>query len=785
MDRIDEWLERASNELGKTATPNPQNKNLSNKNANQPQKGNFDKQQQINKSKQMNEKRNFQNFRVNQNRQNQSPRANQQQPLNRQQPQKPQQQRPLQNRPQGPVQRPQQGHAQMQRPQPKPQFQMKPQSQPKPQVQPQVKPLHSQSPHQKFPNQKQKPASQSKPAHHSQPNRPPQSKSQPQQNKPPQPQAKKPGGNSPQFFRSSGQRIGKPVDKKNPQPKSTLSSEDIKDKVKIIPLGGLNEVGKNMMAFEYEGDIIVVDMGFEFPGEDLLGVDYIIPDTTYLEENKHKIKGIVLTHGHLDHIGGIPYILPKLNYPPLFGTKLTMGLVKKRIDEFDQEKFAKLSNIDPDVPLRLGKFLLKFFRVAHSIPDSVGVVIETPIGKLVHTGDFKFDESPAGFQKKADMDKIRALGGQNVLALFSDSTNSLKPGKSISESEVGKTLEELIMKTPGRIIIASFSTLIGRMQQIIDYSQKHNRKVFVSGRSMRETMEIASNLGFMKFAKDVVKDIKQYKNKTPDHETLILTTGSQGEAVSALTRIANQDHPHIKVKKGDTFVISSSPIVGNERAIYNVINHLCLLGAQVITNQIMDVHTSGHGYQDDLKMMIDLVKPKYFVPVHGEYFMRQAHGFLAHERCGIPEENIVMIQNGDVLLAEKGGVVRKSDEKVETKYIVIDGLGEGEMGSQVQTDRQIMARNGSLVVLVHINKKTKALKKIPDVVSRGFMYMHETDAITQEIAQMAGEAYKAICKKNKNASRQDVKHYIKQSVDRLTHMKLERRPLIIPLIIED
>jgi len=730
MDKIDEWLKRANEELGNPKTPQPQN-NLLNKNATQPQKGNF-AQQQFNKSKQMNQKK-FQSG------------GNQPRPMQQQRPV--QQQRPIQQ--QRPMQ--QQRPVQQQRP--------------------------AQSRQQRMPQRPQKsmpPKTQQKPANLQSPTQPQKKQQRPS------------GGNRGGFFKSSGQRITKPVSKKkieaqkHPQPPQIL-----KDKLKIVPLGGLNEVGKNMMAFEYEGDIIVVDMGFEFPGEDLLGVDYVIPDTTYLEENKSRIRGIVLTHGHLDHIGGIPYILPKLNFPPLFGTKLTMGLVKKRIEEFKQEKLAKVSIIDPDVPIRLGKFLLKFFRVAHSIPDSIGVVIDTPVGKLVHTGDFKFDESPAGFQKKADIDKIRALGGQNVLALFSDSTNALRPGKSISESEVGKTLEELIMKTTGRIIVASFSTLIGRMQQIIDYAQKHNRKIFVSGRSMRETMEIASNLGYMKFPKDVVKDIKQYKNKTPDHETLILTTGSQGESVSALTRIANQDHPHIKVKKGDTIVISSSPIVGNERAIYNVINNLCLLGAQVINNQIMDVHTSGHGYQDDLKTMIDLVKPKYFIPVHGEFFMRQAHAFLAHQRCNIPEENIIMIQNGDVLLAEKNGVMKKSDEKVDTKYIVIDGLGEGEMGSQVQTDRQIMARNGALVVLIHINRKTKALKKTPDVVSRGFMYMHETEQITQEIAQMAGEAYKTIHKKNKNANRQDIKQYVKQSVDRFAHLKLERRPLIIPLIIED
>jgi ribonuclease J len=558
----------------------------------------------------------------------------------------------------------------------------------------------------------------------------------------------------------------------------------LKGKLKIIPLGGLNEVGKNMMVYEYEEDIIIVDMGLEFPNDDMLGIDYVIPDVSYLEENRKRIKGIVITHGHLDHIGGIPYILPKLDFPPVYSTRLTNGLIQKRIEEFNQEKQATLRVIDPDQALRLGQFLFKFFRVAHSIPDSVGVVIETPIGKIVHTGDFKFDDSPAGNQKKADLERIKALGSQNVLALLSDSTNALKPGHTMSELEVGATLENIIKTTTGRLIIASFSTLIGRMQQIIDYAQKYGRKIFVSGRSMRENIKIAVQLGFLKFPNGIIQDIKRYGGKAADDKVLIMTTGSQGESISALTRIASNEHPHIKIKKGDTVVLSSSPIIGNERAIFGVVNNLCMLGADVIHNQIMDVHTSGHGYQEELKQMIRMVRPKYFIPVHGEYFMRKTHGNLAKNECGVLEENVIMIQNGDILVAEQGKI-SKSNSTIETKYILIDGLGEGHAGSQVQIDRQIMSENGALIVLVNINRKTKNLTKTPDVVSRGFVYMHETDEVTQQIAKVAGEAYQNISKKNKNANRQDVKKYIKQTVDKYTHTKLERRPLIVPLIIEN
>lgn len=552
--------------------------------------------------------------------------------------------------------------------------------------------------------------------------------------------------------------------------------------LKIIPLGGLNEVGKNMMALEYEEDIIIIDMGFEFPGEDMLGIDYVIPDVTYLEENKKRIKGVILTHAHLDHIGGVPYILPKLDFPPLYGARFTMGMVQKRIQEFKQEKYAQLRIINPDEPLKLGKFLCTFFRVIHSIPDALGVVIDTPVGKIVHTGDFKFDEQPAGLQEKADIHKMEALGRENVLALFSDSTNALKPGHTMSEAEVGDVLEEVVKATEGRLIVASFASQVGRMQQILDLAEKYNRKVFISGRSMLETLRIASNHRYLKFPPNLVHDIKKYKN-IPDNQALILTTGSQGEAVSALSRIARDDHPHVKVKPGDTILLSSSPIVGNERAIFSVVNNLCLKGAKVIHSQIMEVHTSGHGKQDELKRMINMVKPKYFIPVHGEYFMRQGHGELAIKECGIPAENVIMLQNGDVLMAEKDRVY-KSDETVETKYILIDGLGEGHVGSQVQVDREVMSQNGALIILVYVSLRGKKIIKKPEIVSRGFIYMHESEEITREISEMAEQAYRNLMAKHPNVSRKEAKSYIKQTVDKYTHSKLERRPLIIPLIIE-
>lgn len=608
----------------------------------------------------------------------------------------------------------------------------------------------------------------------------------------PKPQGEKPQGKKKPFHKGPGLPPRGPRFSNNaatripskPPTKGPSKAPITHGKLRIIPLGGLNEIGKNMMALEYEDDIIIIDMGLEFPSDEMLGIDYVIPDVSYLEERKNRIRGIFITHGHLDHIGGIPYILPKLDFPPIYSLKLTIGLIDQRIEEFKQQKMAQLRVVEPKVPLKIGKFTITFFRVAHSIPDACGLIIDTPAGKLVHTGDFKFDETPPRNIQKADIDVMESLGKQNVLGLFCESTNALKPGHTMSEKEVGDTLDELVKSIDGRIILASFASQIGRIQQIIDISIKHNRKLFVSGRSMIQNIEICRRLGYLHFPQDTVHEIRKYKaDKQPDSQVLILTTGSQGEAISALSRISHNSHPHIKAKKGDTIIVSSSPIVGNERAIFTVINNLCFLGAKVIHSQILDVHTSGHAKQDELIKMINYIKPKYLIPVHGEYFMRQALQMLAQEKCKIPESNIHLLQNGDVLNAGQGQIIR-SKEHVETKYILIDGLGEGHSGSQVLVEREILSQNGALIILVHIAKKSGQIKGLPDVISRGFIYMHESDEITKEIAKIAEDAYRRIVQKNPGAKRGDIKKYIQQVVDRYTTDKLERRPLIVPLIVE-
>lgn len=550
--------------------------------------------------------------------------------------------------------------------------------------------------------------------------------------------------------------------------------------LRIIPLGGLDEVGKNMMVFEYDQDIVIVDMGLQFPEEDMLGIDYVIPDISYLTGKENKIRAILITHGHLDHIGAIPYLLPKLNFPPIFTTKLTAGLIKKRLEEFDLEKRCRLYEIDPKKQMRLGNFLIDWFRVNHSIPDGVGIVLRTPAGTVVHTGDFKFDYTPV-FQAPADYAKIAALGSQNVIAMFSDSTNALKPGFTMSEKKIGENIHEIIKSAKGRIIIASFASLIGRIQQIIASANFYNRKVFLSGRSMVDNVEIARHLAFLKVPPGIVHPISKL-GKIKDEHTLILTTGAQGEAMSALTRMALGDHSQVQIKKGDTVVLSSSPIPGNERSIYTVINDLVRLGAHVIFNQVMDVHTSGHAQREDLKLMINLVKPKYLVPVHGELYMRQAHAGLGRE-LGLYEKNTIILENGDVMEII-GGEAHKTHEKVNANYIMIDGKGIGDVGAQVIMDRQIMSENGMMVVLFTVDSKTKKLVRDPDIISRGFIYMKESQEIMKEATGVAKNAYYEAIERMPGGRRGEIKAFIRGSLDRFSHKKIERNPLVLPVIAE-
>jgi ribonuclease J len=569
----------------------------------------------------------------------------------------------------------------------------------------------------------------------------------------------------------------------SPAANPNTATYDPRGVLRIIPIGGLDEVGKNTMIFEYEDAIFLVDLGFQFPEADMLGVDYVIPDINYLKDKVDKIKGIVVTHGHLDHIGGIAYLLNKLGNPPIYAGRLTMGLIQKQLEEHGLMQTANLNIVNfVSDQLMFGKMKVSFFRVTHSIPDSCGLFIETPAGSIVHTGDFKIDLSPAGNQLPPEFAKIAGFGEKNITAMMSDSTNAMKSGYTISEKKIGHTLENIIKEAEGRVIIASFASQIGRIQQIIDAALKHGRKIFLSGRSLIDNSIMAAELGYLKYPQGFIADVKRSKKHAPN-KTIIMTTGSQGEPMAALSRMALNEHAHVKIGKGDTVVLSSSPIPGNEMAVVRVVNNLTKLGARVINNHIMDVHASGHGQQEDLKLMFSLVKPKYFIPIHGEYFMRKIHGEVMVHELGFPAQKVIMVENGDVM-EMRNGELKATHEKVQTNYILVDGMGGGNIGSQVMMDRQILAENGVIVLSLHIDKNTRALKGDIKVDTRGFIYMEESQEIVNGICRRAAEAYTTFAKNYPGFAYEEAKLHIRESVDQFVTSKIDRQPLIIPLLID-
>jgi ribonuclease J len=575
---------------------------------------------------------------------------------------------------------------------------------------------------------------------------------------------------------------------KNNKPKHKTKVGFNKGELRIIPIGGLNEVGKNMTAIEYENDIIIIDIGFEFPGDKLMGIDYIIPDVKYLEERKDRIKAIILTHGHLDHIGGLPYVLPKLDFPPLYTAKLTAKMIMHRAKEARQDKIIKMNVIKPDDTYKFGVFKVGFFRVMHSIPDTTGIIVDTPMGKVVHTADYKFDATPARNIQQAEIHKMEKLGKENVLALLSESTNAMKPGHTISEQTVGEALDRSVKNSQGRVIIASFSSQISRLQQIADVAQKYGRKVFVSGRSMRTNIEIALDTGYLIAPPGLFEDIKRFKEGSlPDNQVLVLTTGSQGEENAALTKMATLEHPQVKLKKGDTVVLSSSPIVGNERSVFSTINKLAMLGCEIVHSKMDDVHTSGHGNSQELAQMINYIKPKYLIPIHGEYYMRNALRKIAMSDCGMSEDDIIMCVNGSIV---KGNIQRKgelslSKEAASARQVLIDGDGEGYLDSFVQKEREMMSENGALVAIFNVSGKKKTLRGKPYLMSRGFLYSHEPiGELLNEMSELAAKFYRDFNAKRPGANRREIKKYLSRKLEDFARKKIKRKPLVLPVINE-
>jgi len=549
-----------------------------------------------------------------------------------------------------------------------------------------------------------------------------------------------------------------------------------KSKLKIIPLGGLNEIGKNMTVFSYGNDMIIVDCGMAFPDEEMFGIDIVIPDFSYVVKNSDKIRGVVLTHGHEDHIGGLAYLLKEINVP-IFGTNLTIGLVQNKLKEHNLLSTTKLNRVLPGDTINLGPFKVEFIRSNHSIPDAVALAIHTPVGVVLHTGDFKIDTTPIQGEM-IDLARIGELGKKGVLALMSDSTNAERKGFTKSERMVGSTLEHLFKSTKSRIIVATFASNVHRIQQIINAAVNNGRKIAVSGRSMLNLLEVATELGYMKIPDNALIDIDDIKKYKP-HQLTIITTGSQGEPMSALYRMAYSDHRKVDIVKGDLVIISANPIPGNEKLVSNVVNELYKKGA-IVYNDPASVHVSGHACQEELKMILGLAKPKYFIPVHGEFKHLKTHADLG-ALMGIKQSNIFIMDIGKVLELTKDSA--KCTETVQAGLVMVDGLGVGDVGNIVLRDRKHLAEDGLIVVVVTISSETGSIIAGPDVISRGFVYVRESESLMEDIRTIAKKALEGY-EKNKIKDWSTLKNGVKSRISEYLYQETKRKPMILPVIME-
>ncbi len=558
----------------------------------------------------------------------------------------------------------------------------------------------------------------------------------------------------------------------------TAKKDNRKTPVKIIPLGGLNEIGKNMTAFECSNDIFIVDCGLAFPDSEMLGVDIVIPDFTYIERNQAKVRGVVLTHGHEDHIGGLAYLLKKINVP-VYGTKLTLGLVDGKLKEHGLSGKVSLIEVAPKKTVKMGCMAVEFISVNHSIPDSVGLAIHTPAGVLVHTGDFKVDYTPIN-GGPIDLARFGELGSKGVLALMADSTNAERPGFTQSERTVGNSFEALFSKAEGkRIIIATFSSNIHRIQQIIDCAVRTDRKIAVFGRSMVNVITTAIELGYLEAPSGTIIDI-DLMNRYEASRIVLITTGSQGEPMSALTRMAMNDHKKVNINCNDFIIISATPIPGNEKYVTKVVNELMKSGAEVVYEKMYEVHVSGHACQEELKLMLALTKPKYFIPVHGEYKHLKKHAQLAVE-MGIPEDHIIIGEIGNVI--ETDGVDMRITSRVPAGRILVDGLGVGDVGSIVLRDRKHLAQDGLIIVVIAIDKASNIVVSGPDIISRGFVYVRESEELIDEAKQILNDTL-AQCSIHDLREWNSLKSKLKDALSEYIYSKTKRSPMILPIIME-
>ena len=557
-------------------------------------------------------------------------------------------------------------------------------------------------------------------------------------------------------------------------------TEKTKADLKVIPLGGLGEVGRNMTLLEHKGKILIVDMGFRFPGEDMPGIDYIIPNISYLKGKEKDIVGVVINHGHYDHIGAIPYIIDRIGNPPIYTSALARGIIIKRQLEFPNKPNLKINTVRDGDNIKLGPFAVEFFHVNHNIPDTFGLNIKTSSGNIVYLSDFKFDANPVN-DKPTDFKKLKRIGREGVLLLMADSTGAEEEGHSLSEKTIEENLETIFKEAKGRIIAATFASLLNRVQQLIKLSEKYGRKVCVEGYSMKSNVEIAQELGYLKAKKKTfikAKDVDNY----PDSEISIICTGAQGEERAVLMRIANKEHKFLKLKKGDGVIFSSSVIPGNERTVQILKDEFYRQGAKVFHYQMMDIHAGGHAQQEELKELIKLMNPKFFIPIHGQVSMLFQHGEIAKE-TGIPQKNILLAENGQVIDISKKDL-RVEERKVPNNYILVDGLGVGDVGEVVLRDRQILSEDGMFVIVAVVDRQTGQVRGSPDIISRGFVYLKESKDL------LAQTRKKVISIVNRTAGSGGavnwvyVKDEIKEKIGQFLFSKTQRRPIILPVVIE-
>lgn len=613
----------------------------------------------------------------------------------------------------------------------------------------------------------------------------------PKNNHPPKPKiaprkivAKKITGNNQHRSRRPGHLAHRQIPRENPennQPKEKIPPLT-PGNIRIIPLGGVEEVGKNMTVIEFGNDIVVVDAGFLLPGEEVPGVDYVIPDTSYLEERRGKIRAVLVTHGHLDHIGGIPYLMDKIGNPPIYTSLLTAVMIKKRQEEFPHVPTLNIQVVEAKDKLKLGNLTVRFFATTHTIPDSIGVIVETPHGNVIVTGDIKL-ESENGIVQREDAEVYEKLGKENNLLLIADSTNVTKPGFSFPEKDVHKNLKEIIAKAPGRVIVGTFASLFERIIAIIEACEDLGKKVAVEGRAMKTNIEIAKELGYLKANKSTFissENITDY----PENKIVVLATGAQGDEYAALMRISQKEHRAIKLKKGDTILLSSSVIPGNEKAVQKLKDNLSRQGAKIVHYGIADIHSSGHGYQGELEWLHKHIKPKYFMPAHGNHYMLRVHADLA-EGVGMPEKNIIVPDNGSVLEIQDGGKkFAMLKAKTSSRMVMVDGLGTGNVQEVVIRDRQVLSQDGMFVIIALVDMGTGKVRKSPDIISRGFIYLKESQEILRSVRNLTKKTIEESASKMHPINMDYVKNNVREDLGKHLFQKTHKRPIIIPVIIE-